>query len=70
MQLHIRGDDAHVIKELCPSVSFDVVRIEVTPTKLNVDPELVTICAIEDVLALHRKSETMTKQMKNIYERQ
>ena len=41
-----------VVKELRTSIPLDVVRIEVTPTELNVDPELVACRAVENVLAV------------------
>ena len=43
----------YVVKELSTSVPLDVVRIEVAPTELNIDPELVARRSIEDVLALY-----------------
>ena len=44
--------DTHVVQELGASVPLDIVRVEVTPTQLYVDPELVAGGAVEYVLAL------------------
>ena len=46
---HRVGD---VVQELRTRVPLDVVRVEVTPTKLHVNPELVARCAIKNILVL------------------
>ena len=49
-----RGVDTHgvgdVVEELGASISLDVVGVKVSPTELDVDPELVASCTIENVL--------------------
>ena len=47
----------HIVKELRTGVTLDIVSIKVTPSQLHIDPELVASCAIEDILALHRRLE-------------
>ena len=42
-----------VVEELGASVPFNIVGVEVTPTELDVQPELVARRSIEDVLALY-----------------
>ena len=42
----------YIVQEFSTGVTLDVVSVEVTPSKLNVDPELVAGGAIQDVLAL------------------
>ena len=46
------GDLTHVVKELRTSVPLNIVTVEVTPTKLNINPELVAGRSVENVLAL------------------
>ena len=45
-------DTTHVIEELRTSVPLDIMGVEVSPTQLDVDPELVAGRAVKDVLAL------------------
>ena len=33
--------EAHIIKELRPGVTFNIMSIEITPSQLNIDPVLV-----------------------------
>ena len=51
-----RWVDAHrvgnVVQELGASVPLDVVRVEVTPAKLNIEPVFVAGGAVKDVFAL------------------
>ena len=42
----------YIVQELGTSVPLDVVGVEVTPSQLNVDPELVARCAVQNILAL------------------
>ena len=42
----------YVVQELRTGVPLDVVGIEVTPTQLNVDPELVARSTVQYVFAL------------------
>ena len=50
----------YVVKELGTSVPLDVVSVEVAPTELDINPELVAGCAIEDVLTLEENFESHT----------
>ena len=56
-----RGIDAHrvgdVVEELCTGVTLDVVRVEVTPTKLDINPELVASRTVKDVLLLRQSQK-------------
>lgn len=45
----------YIVQKLRSSVSLDVVGIKVTPPQLNVDPEPVARCPIQDILDLHRE---------------
>lgn len=45
---------AYIVKELCTSVSINVMGVEVTPPKLNVEPVLITRCPVIHILALKR----------------
>ena len=47
----------YVVHELRTGVPLDVVGIEVAPTQLDINPELVTRRTIENVLALHKRLE-------------
>ena len=42
----------YIVQELGTSVPLDVVGVEVTPSQLNVDPELVASGTIENVLTI------------------
>ena len=49
------GQLTYIIKELGASVPLDVVSVEISPTELNVDPELVASGAIKDIFRLNKK---------------
>jgi hypothetical protein len=42
----------YVVQELRSSISFDVMRVEVTPTKLHIDPVFVTRSPIKNIFHL------------------
>lgn len=42
----------HIVEELGTSVSVDVVRIEITPSQLNVNPVLVAGSTVKHILAI------------------
>ena len=56
-----RGVDTHrvgdVVEELGASVPLDVVSVEISPTQLNVDPELVAGSAVKYILTLQRTGD-------------
>lgn len=33
--------ETYIIQELRPSIPFDIVRVEITPPKLNIDPVFI-----------------------------
>ena len=43
----------YVVQELCTSISFNIMRVKVTPSQLDIDPELIARCAVQDVLDLN-----------------
>lgn len=46
----------HVVQELSASIAVDVMRIEITPAELYVNPVLVAGGAVKHVLALNEHS--------------
>ena len=53
----------YIVQELRTSVPLDVVGIEITPTQLNVDPELVARSTIQNILALNREAKVSHEGM-------
>jgi hypothetical protein len=53
----------HVVEELCTSVTLDIMRVEVTPTQLNVDPVFVTCRPIHDIFVLQTPSAIRTRKV-------
>ena len=51
------GQLTYIIKELGASVPLDVVSVEISPTQLNVDPELVAGSAVKYILTLQRTGD-------------
>ena len=55
----------HVVQKFGPGVSFNIVRVKITPSELHVYPELVAGCTVQNVLILKgnfRKTEFTVKQ--------
>ena len=48
---------AYIVKELCTSISINVMGVEIAPPKLNVEPVLIARCPVIYVLALKRSSD-------------
>ena len=52
--------DAYVVEELGSSVPLNIVGIEVSPTELHIDPELVARCSIQNIFALFKEGQCMS----------
>ena len=61
MGQYTRGYDSqvtYVVQELSTRVALNVMSIEVTPTQLYINPELVARSAVENIFALEGRSGT------------